>query len=134
MGGVFDDFEVVGFGEALDALHVADLAAVVDGHDGDDFAAGGEFGFDPALGVGDIEIEVVGPAIGQDGASAEVADDFGRGGEGHGGHQDALAGFETDGFEGQVEGGGAGVQGDGVLLIRGKQQILSRIAWCAGRW
>ena len=116
MGGVFDDFELVALGKGTHSSHVADLAAVVDGHDGDDFLAGSEFGFDPALGIGDVEVEIFDLAVDEDGAGAEVTDDFGGGGEGHRGHNDALTGLEADGFEGEVQCGGAGVDGDGVFL------------------
>src|SRR5206468_315526 len=38
------------------------------------------------------------------------------GGEGHGGYDDPLSSLEANGFEGQVQGGGAGIDRDRVLM------------------
>ena len=57
-------------------------------------------------------------AISQDWASAQVTDHLGSSGKGHGGHDDTLAGLKADGFEREVQGGGAGIEGDGVFLIQ----------------
>jgi hypothetical protein len=116
VGGVFDYFEVVAASKGDHAGDVTDLAAVMDGHDGCDFAAGGQFGFDAVPGVGGVQVEVFRAAVDEDGAGVEVADDFGGGSEGHCRHENALPCFEPDCFEGQVKGGGAGVQSNGVLL------------------
>ena len=117
MGGIFDDFEVVTPGQVGDADDIADLAAVMDWHDCGDGLSGGQGGLEFAFGVGDVQVEILQSAIDEDGTSAEVTDNLGRGGEGHGRNEDPLPCFEADGFEGEVESGGAGIDGDGVLLM-----------------
>jgi len=62
-----------------------------------------------------IEVERKRVYIDQDGPGVEVADDLGGGGKGKGGSDDFITGFEADGFECQMHGGGAGVDGDGVF-------------------
>src|SRR5207302_1757599 len=68
-------------------------------------------------GVRDVEIEILYTAISQDRARAEVPDHLGRGGERHGGHDHALARLQANGFQREVQCGGAGIDRDGVLVF-----------------
>jgi len=63
MGRVFDDFEVEFPGESLDALDIADLAAVMHWNDGGYVDAFSESRLDFSIGIRHVQVEVFGPAI-----------------------------------------------------------------------
>jgi len=90
---VFDDFEMKFLGEAADASDVADLAAVMDGDDGDNFMSVSASVLDFSACIEDIEVEIGGATVGQQRNGVEIADDFGGGGKGHRGDDDILAGL-----------------------------------------
>src|SRR6185369_4929187 len=83
MGGVFDNLEIVDGGESADSVHIADLAAIMDRDNRGDVLASSERRFYLLLSIGNVEVEIPGLAIREDGFGAEVTNDFGCGGEGH---------------------------------------------------
>lgn len=109
MGGIFDHGQAMFLGYSLDGVQVGGQTGDVDGDDG--FGAGGDGRFEQ---IG-VEVEIVGADVYQHRAGIEVTDDLGGGGEGVGGGDDLIAARQADGFQGQVHGGGAGVDGDGVF-------------------
>lgn len=80
----------------------------MDGNDGS--GARGDGGLD----VGGVDVEVAGIDVDQHRPGVEVADDLGGGGEGIGGGDDLITPLQANGFQGQVHGRSAGVDGNGV--------------------
>ena len=101
--------------QILDRGGVAHLAVEVDG---DDCARSrGDRAFDASR----VDVEIVVVNVDEYGACARLQDDVGGGCEGEGGDDDFVVGraaghwADAVGEEGEVEGGGAAVDGDGVL-------------------
>lgn len=90
MGSVFDDVEVVLFGDIEYGGHVTGVAAIV--HDDDGFGAGGDAGCDG--GGGDGEVIRAGD-VSEDYLRSGVEDGVGSGDEGEGGDNDLIAGTDA---------------------------------------
>lgn len=103
---VFDEGEVVFFGECFLGVHAGGVAEGFDGDDG--FGAGG----DGAAEAGDVEVVGFGVDVDEDGFGADEEDAVGGGDEGEGGGDDFVAFFDAGGEHGDVEAGGAGGDGD----------------------
>ena len=92
---------------------------------------------DLPLGVGQVHVQRRRIAIDQQRHGALVADDLGRGGEGHRGHQHGLARLQSQRLDGQMQRRRAGVDGHGVLGAHRFGQVgleLPRAArWSASR-
>ena len=118
LAGVLDHVEVVLACDGQDAFHVGALAEQVHGQDG--AGAGG----DGRLDLGGIHAEGVGADIHEHGAEAEQGYNLSRGheGEGHGEH--LIAGLQTEGHEGKLEGVGAAGAGERVRRARVCGQFL----------
>lgn len=95
LSGVFDDVELVLFGESEDGVHVGALAEEVDWDDG--FGARGDFVF----GVFDIEVEGDRAGVDEHGSSAGAGDAACGGEEGEGRHEDFIAWADVEGHEGE---------------------------------
>ncbi len=117
VGRVLDDADAVTAADLEDPrpaagrLHRGRLPAKVNDHQRFDVRV-------PADGrLDDLGRQQAGPVldIQEDGVGAEIANDLGRGGEGHGRDKDPVAGLDPGGLEGQMEGRRAGVDGDRVL-------------------
>ena len=80
------------------------------------------------LGVVQVHVERHRIAIDQQRHGPLVADHFGRGGEGHGGHQHGLAGLQPQGLDRQVQCGRAGIDGHGLRGPDGARQNRPRTA------
>jgi len=118
MSRVFNDLKLIFPSESLDAVDIADLTAVMHGNDGGHVDPFGQGRLDLSLGIRDVQVEIFGTAIHEQRARAKVADDLGGGGKSHRGDDYSLPGLEANGFEGEVQSGGAGVEGDGVFLAK----------------
>ena len=120
---VFDDFEVVTTGQAPHPRHIPDLASVVDGHNGGNRLPLGQRSLDLPFRIRNVEVEILDPAINQNGLGAKIAHHLSRRCKGHRRHDDALAGLQANGFERQVQCRGAGIDGNRVLLL----EILAKL-------
>ena len=109
LGGVFEDDEIVFFGDLVDGGHVGELAEEVDGEDR--FGFGGDGGFDE----GGVDVEGGGVDVDHDRDGAEMGDDLDGGDEREGGGDDFVAGLEAGGLHHDAEGVGSAVDGDGVF-------------------
>ncbi len=108
LGGVFDEGELVFFGEGEDLAEFADAAGHVDHDDG--AGARGDLLFDG----GGVDLEGLGIDVGKDGDGMEAEDGVDGGDEGIGRDDDFVAGAEVEDTEGGKEGGGA--VGDGEAM------------------
>ena len=83
---------------------------------------------DLPFGVGQVHVQRYGIAIHQQGHGALIADHFGGGGEGHRGHEHGLARVQAQRLDGQMQRGGAGIDGHGVPAAHLLGQRGSRTA------
>jgi len=104
VGGVLDD----ACSDGVDGFQIARLAAVVDGHDGLGLRR------DSQLDGFWCDVEVI-AHIHQHGTGPQVDDDVGSGAESEGGDDDLVSWADAQRGQGDVQAGGAGVDGDGVL-------------------
>ena len=108
VGSVLDDGQAVFPGQGEDRVHVAGLAGKV--HRDDCPGMGRNLFPDLCR----IDVECAGLDVRQDRRGAAEDDHADRGGEGHGGGDDLVPLFYSEGQEGQVQAGGGGTQGDGI--------------------
>lgn len=108
MGGVFDDRQVVASRNSVDSVQVGRQAGHVNRDDG--LGMPGDGGFDEIR----VEVQVSRTNINKHGLGIEVAHHFGGGGEGIGCGNHFVAPPQADGFQGQVHGRRARIDGDGV--------------------
>jgi hypothetical protein len=94
--------------EIENGIHVTGITGIVNGNYGP--GAGSNRALEPR----NVDVEGVGAAIDQDGSGFEIKDDLAGGSEGHSGEDDFVALLEVDGGEGEMQSGGARIDGDGV--------------------
>ncbi len=75
-----------------------------------------------------IDVEVVGCTSTRTGSGVEIAHHLGRGGKGVGRGDHLVALLQADGFQGQVHGRRAGVDGDGVFGAHGGGKLGLELA------
>ena len=88
--GVFEDEEIVAFGDGLECVHVRWNAEGVDDQQGT--SAGG----DGALDGGGVEVQGDGVDLRKDGRGAHLEDSVSDGDEGKGGDDDLVAGADAE--------------------------------------
>src|SRR5208283_3285401 len=118
LGVIFNDPELVLFGDGADGLHVGAMAVEMHGNDADGARRDGGF---------DLRgIDIVGDRVGIDEHSfaAGNPDGFGGGEKSVGGGDHFVAGLDTEGEKGEPESVGAGVQADGMLHAKILGQLL----------
>jgi len=122
LGGVFDDLEIVFFGEFQDRVHVHGMAIDMHGHNGFQLpVALFYFCFDLFPDLNHVHAPSAGIAIHKDRNAAVVDDRLGTGDDGEGGHNDLVARFQANAADSRLEGRGAIAHGDAVFhaAIRG---------------
>ena len=136
VGGVFDHPKAMPMVEPLERGDVHHEAGGVHGDEanqrhlgveGSGQTAGSQAG-DLLLGVFQLEVAGGGVAVDQDGDGAGITEDFRGGGKGHGGDQHTLSGFEAQGDGRQMQGGGAGVERNGVARSDGGGEFFFKEA------
>src|SRR5207245_2470840 len=91
------------------------LAAIVHRHDSAWFQTSRAGRLDLLPGTVDVHIQVLAPAIDENRDGLEVLDYFGGCREGHSRNKDCVAFLESNRFESQMEGSGAGIHGDRMI-------------------
>ena len=115
-GGVLDDGDVIALGYLHDAVYLVGHAIEGDGHDGLGLAAGlGDAVADGLFEQVGVDVPRVGLGVNEDGCGAEVGDGVRGGAEGEALDEDFIAGAYATGEEAEVDGGGAGAEGDDAL-------------------
>jgi len=121
LSSIFDEKQIVAFGEGGEGVPVGALAVEVDGQDGFDLRRGrgvlmgGDAGFDRFGG----EVEGDGVDVGQKGLGSAAEDGADGGEEAEGGSDNGIAGADVGGGEGQPEGVGSAGAADGVGHVAG---------------
>jgi len=109
LGGIFENDEVVFFGDCLNGFNIDHLSEEVDGHDRLGFLSDG--GFD----LGGIDAHRFAVDIDEDGGCAELGNDFNGCDEGEGGGDDFITRADITGLGHDAQGVGAAVYAEGVF-------------------
>ena len=109
LGTVFNDEQVMGFGQGHHRIHVGTLAEEVDRNDGLRLRGDLGGGFDG------IDIETDRAGIDKNGGGSGAGDTAGGGEEGEGGDDHFIAGSDAESHQGEENGVGAGGTADAVF-------------------
>ena len=122
VGAVFDDFQVVFPRKGRERVHVAGPPGKMDREDGP--GTGRDFAPD----VRRVDIHALRFHVRQHRGGPGVDDGVGRGREGQGRRDDFVARLEFQAEQAQVQGGGAGMHGNGMLraAVGGKGLLEAR--------
>jgi hypothetical protein len=132
--GVLNHLELITIRQSPDSGHVTHLAAIMHRHDRGNLLAGFQSRLNLPLGVRHIHIVVVLAAIHQYGPCPQITDDLGGGRKSHGGHDYPLPRAKPNRLQCEVQGGGAGIEGDRVRLADiGRELALEPLDLRTGR-
>ena len=134
MGGIFDNLEIVGFGQGTHPGAVANLPSIMHRNNryhllSVGFGGGNSFGR-----VADVEVQVLETAICKQGDGIKVAHDLGCSCKGHGWDHYPLAGRQADCLERQVKRSSAGVDRYRILVLHvtGEFRLEPLCFWSGG--
>ncbi len=105
----------------MQRIHFAGFACDMHRNDG-----AGAIG-NPPFGIRGIDVEAARHAVAEHRPAAKISHHFGGGGEGIGGHEDFIAGTQSDAVERQLQRGGAGIQGQRVLAAHVGSELFLKL-------
>ena len=128
LGRILDQLDAVPLAACLDRGDVRRLTIKVDEHERLRGPPGPGLRLDGGAGERRIHVPAALLAVDEDRTGAEVGDRRGRGDEGEVGAQHLVAGTDAGQAEGEVQGGGAGRERDGVRRAdQGRELLLERV-------